>query len=277
MNADAPNAPLASFEAKWSAAHPEFGLALTFIREPERSERSAFGCLVYEIEYAAFGIREMHPAAIKLSWWAEEFVRASKGEARHPLTIALADRIRRAGVPIARWQDVVMAAMAQRDPEPAADAHALLGNTAFYTPFTEIEAALFGGIDAEPSARALALAHAVRETANLADALRDGRLPVPLDLLARHRLARGDLAGKSTEASSALRDWLQQLADVGAELAGQRARFSVVTAATLAAARFRARRAARAEEPLAVLAEAQRRISAGTAWSAWRAARRSRG
>jgi len=277
VNAEAPNAPLASFEAKWAKAYPEFGLALTFIREPERSERSAFGCLVYELEHAAFGIREMQPAAVKLQWWAEEFVRAAKGEARHPLTRVLAERIAGAAIPIARWQDVVMGALNQRDPEPAADTDALLENYArFYAPVAEIEVALFANLDAASSARVLALARALRETTGLADALRDGRLPLPLDLLARHRLARGDLGGKSPESAAALHDWLKRLAAGCAEVAKGGPRLSVLSAATLAATSARARRAAGAAEPLAALADGQRRLSVGTTWSAWRAARRSR-
>jgi phytoene synthase len=220
----------------------------------------------------------MQPAAIKLQWWAEEFVRAAKGEARHPLTPVLAERISRAAIPIARWQDVVMGALNQRDPEPAADTDALLENHArFYAPVAEIEAALFANVDAAPSARVLALARALRETTGLTDALRDGRLPLPLDLLARHRLARGDLAGKLPEAAAALRDWLKRLGADCSEVAKGRPRLSVLSAATLAATSARAGRAAGATEPLAALAEGQHRLSVGTTWSAWRAARRSRG
>ncbi len=82
--------PLASFEAKWTAAHPELDLALKFVAERDRSAQAAFACLVFELEHAAFATRDAEPAAIKLQWWAEEFVRAGKGEARHPLTQALA-------------------------------------------------------------------------------------------------------------------------------------------------------------------------------------------
>jgi phytoene synthase len=170
-----------------------------------------------------------------------------------------------------------MAALNQRDPEPAVDLPALLENYArFYAPLAEIEAALFGDGDAAGTARAFALARALRETTALPDALRNGLLPLPLDLLARHRLARGDLAGKSPQAATALRDWLKILGAECGGLARNAPRLSVVSAATLAAARSRALRAARASEPLAALAEAQRRPSVGTVWSAWRAARRSR-
>jgi hypothetical protein len=43
----------------------------------------------------------------------------------------------------------------------------------------------------------------------LPDALRDGRPAAALDLLARHRLARGELPANRAEAAAALRDWLK--------------------------------------------------------------------
>src|SRR5690242_21387944 len=92
VSTDADTTPLASFEAKWSEAYPEFALAQRFVRD-DREAKLAFACLVFEIEHAAFGIREAQPAAIKLQWWAEELMRAGKGEARHPLTQALGARI----------------------------------------------------------------------------------------------------------------------------------------------------------------------------------------
>ena len=152
---------------------------------------------MFEIEYAAFGIREAQPAAIKLQWWAEELTRTAKGEARHPLTQALAARIEAAKIPSALWQQAIIAALAQRDPEPAANAAALLdGYAPMYAPIGTIEAALFG-TDAESIARVLASMRALRDAAALSIALRDGKLPLPLDLLARHRLSRGDLAAAS--------------------------------------------------------------------------------
>ena len=149
------SAEVASFEAKWSAAHPEFGLALAFVRD-DRSALSAFACLVFEIEHAAFGIREAQPAAVKLQWWAEEFARAARGEARHPLTQALADRLATAAVPTRVWHDVIVGALAQRDPEPPADTAALLdGYDTLYAPLATVESTLFG-TDARAIAATLA-------------------------------------------------------------------------------------------------------------------------
>jgi phytoene synthase len=270
--------PLATFEAKWIAAHPEFGLALYFSHGEKRAARSAFGCVLFELEHAAFGIREMQPAATKLQWWAEEFARTGSGEARHPLTQVLVERVRAAAIPLLRWQEAIVGALAQRDPEPAADKSALLeGYARLYRPLAEVEASLFGASDAEPTARVFALARALNETGALADALRDGRLPLPLGLLARHRLARGDLSRESPDRTRALQDWLRTLAADCAELARSKPGLSPMAAAVLATARSRMRHAARAGEPLADLAQARRRLPLAAALSVWRAARRSRG
>ncbi|MGN6520273.1 MAG: hypothetical protein ACTHK2_12690 [Dokdonella sp.] len=273
MNDALHEVPLASFEAKWAGAHPEFRLALGFVPAPLRAAYAAFACIGYEIEHAAFGIREAQPAALKLQWWAEEFTRMREGSARHPLTHALATRPGGIAVPLAQWHAVVVGAFAQRDPEPAADAAALLdGYAALYHPLAALEAALFPPLDAATIARVRANSRAVREAATLADALRDGRLPLPLDLLARHRLARGDLAHPSPAQAAALRDWLEVLR-------GRYASLDATSSGPLAAAgasadRWRLRAAARAEDPLAVLQAGTTRLPLRASWAAWLAGRR---
>jgi 15-cis-phytoene synthase len=284
MSEPVQEAPLASFEAKWSQTHPELALALTFVGADERAAQSAFACLVCELEQAAFGIREAQPAAIKLQWWGEEFARAGKREARHPLTRILQLQPGFAATPIAHWYEVIAGALAQRDPEPAADRAAQLGTYfALYRPLGLIEATVF---PADPrrsvlgpaSDRAESLAHvrarsrALRETASLADALRDGRLPLPLDLLARHRLARGDLARASPQQAAALREWLRALASDHA--GGSGTGLGVLLAAGASADRWRALHAAKAGEPLSALQEAITRLPMRATWAAWRAARR---
>lgn len=266
--------PLASFEAKWASAHPEFALALNFVPPHARAARAAFACIAFELEHAAFATRDAEPAAIKLQWWAEEFARAGRGEARHPLTQALAAHAGFAAVPAASWFAAIRGALEQREPDPAADrAAALRTYAALYEPLAAIEAQLFGAIDAPARARAAGASRALLETALLTDSLRAGRLPLPLDLLARHRLARGDLATASPPRSAALREWL---ASLGAELAACPApALGALGAAARTADRARARRAARADEPLAALHEAFGRLPPMTVWAAWRAGRRS--
>ena len=279
MSTDPSAAPLASFEAKWAAAYPEFALALRFTRGAGHAARSAFACLVFEIEHATFGIREAQPASIKLQWWAEEFMRAGRGEARHPLTQALATHIAAAKIPPGQWQRAIIGALAQRDPEPAANHAALLDSyAALYAPIGAIEAALFG-TQADEVARALALMRALREAAGLSAALRDGKLPLPLDLLARHRLSRGDLASASDARSQALREWFGELGTaLGALIEGpalSERPLGVVRATMAAADARRAMQVARAGEPLAEMNAALGRLSIPVVWSAWRAARRS--
>jgi phytoene synthase len=278
VNGEVEATPLASFDAKWSQAYPEFALAQRFVRG-DREAKVAFACLVFEIEHAAFGIREAQPAAIKLQWWAEELMRAGKGEARHPLTQALGTRTAASAVPPALWQRAIIAALAQRDPDPAADSAAWLDAYApLYAPLGAIESTLFGS-DASATANALALMRALRETAALPVVLRDGKLPLPLDRLARHRLSRGDLSNASPERSEALRE---QLRELGERLRALLARGAIAThplgvvRATMAAVdAARAVTASKASEPLAALSEALGRLSIPAVWSAWRAARRS--
>jgi|SRR5690606_25356903 len=266
--------PAASFEAKWIAAYPELELGLRFVAPSERAAQSAFACLVHELEHAAFGIRDAEPATIKLHWWMEEFARARENGARHPLTRVLATHAGFFGaIPTEAWHGVVASAFARRDPQPAADADALLEDHAgMYRPLASIEARLFGHADAEPIARARSLAHALRETATLGDALRDGRLPVPLDLLARHRLARGDLAANSPRQVAALREWLAGLASRLARLRAP----GPLLASGVAADRWRARRAGRAAQPLEGLRADLGRLPLRSAWAAWKAGRATR-
>lgn len=271
---DESGTPLASFEAKWAAAHPEFALALKFVPPQRRDAEAAFACLSFELEQAAFATRDAEPAAVKLQWWGEELVRAGRGEARHPLTQVLATHAAFAAVAPARWYAAIRGALVQREPEPGADRAALLGGySELYRPLAGIEAELFGGVDTPARARVSAVSRALRETAGLADSLRAGRLPLPLDLLARHRLARGDLAQASPARAAALQEWSSALA---AELAAvPMGAAGVVGTAARAADRARARSAARAAEPLASLNEALGRLPLAAVWAAWRAGRRS--
>jgi phytoene synthase len=115
----------------------------------------------------------------------------------------------------------------------------------------------------------------LRDTAALTDVLRDGKLPLPLDLLARHRLARGDLAGASAARESALREWLAAVAARLSSATRERP-IGAFRAAMAGANASRAARAARSATPLDALRGASTRLSLATTWAAWRAARRSR-
>ena len=274
MAVEATDAGPAGFEEKWRAAQPEFGLGLAFVPATARAARSAFACIVFELEQAAFATDGAEAAAAKLAWWGEEFGRMSRQQAQHPLARVLQDWPATAAVTPAAWYAVLAGAFAQREPEPCGDADALLaGYAALYEPVAGIEAALFPGSGAGDTTRARALPRAVRECAALPDVLREGRLPLPLDLLARHRLSRSDLDARKPARTAALQEWFAELAR---RLAALRPAGPVQAAATSTMA-WRARRAARAGEPLAALHDLLERLPMRAALAAWRAARGSGG
>ncbi len=275
MNEKTSPVSIVAFESKWIGARPELGLALRFVEPAQRPARSAWACLVLELGETAFGASEAEPALIKLQWWFEELLRSQRGEAQHPLSQGLAASAGWREVAPALWQAVIAAALAQRDAPPAADRAALLdGLLELYGPLSEIEARLFAPLDAAALARQQALGRALVETARLGEALRQGRLPLPLSLLARHRLARSELAAAAPAREAALRDWFAELAADYAELAD--APLGAIAAAARAAESWRAGHAARAAAPLIALHAAGRRLPLVAPWAAWRAARRSR-
>lgn len=273
MDDIAADTPLESFQKKWAASRPEFGLALTFVGDRDRAAQSAFACLRFELEYTAFGIREMQPAATKLQWWMEEFARAGRHEARHPLTQALSLHADIGSIPLDSWHAAIAGAFAQRDAPPAADSGSLLdGYASLFRPLAAIEATLFAPLDAVAIGRAAVLARALRETATLPDALRDGRLPLPLDVLARQHLSRGDLVQTSAAQAAALRDWLLLLSAEATDILRVRSHLGAVHAASASADGWRARKAAAADYPLQALRDLSARLPLRTAWVAWRQA-----
>lgn len=268
--------PCATFEHKWTTAHPEFGLALRFVPAPQRKARSALTCIGYEIEHAAFRLHEPQVAAGKLQWWLEELLAMRAGTARHPLTQALATTLPVANVPSALYQDLIVGALAQRDPEPAPSLDELLhGLLGFYAPLARVEQSLTVEGDVDTEARIGALSRAFRDALGLSDTLAGGRLPLPLDLMAHHRLSRVDLASPSAPRTEALRGYFAMLAE-RMEAIDIASLSSVPAATSWHAERVRCRRAARAFEPLAAGEAAINRLPVSTVWAAWRAARRQR-
>ena len=277
MDAGHDATPLASFIAKWSGAYPELQLALGFVPRATRSGQAAFACLGYELEHATFSTREDQPASVKLVWWAEELTRTGVGEARHPLTIELAKLPAWSRIAPSQWHAVIAAALDLRDAEPALDGERLLAAWApFHRPQAAIEAELFGHLDADARARQRSIARALEDLALPGDAIAEGRLPLPLDLLARHQLARNDLGRDSPARRGAVRDWLAQLERAAGELARTGARLGIPGTASLAAERWRAGRAMRSAEPVGALHRLHARLPLNAAWKTWRAARRAR-
>lgn len=265
----------ASFEQKWLAAYPEQAAVAVFLAPNERLRASAFGCLVHELEQAVFGLREAQAAAVKLAWWRQELIGACAGNPRHPVSAVLFADPRTQTVDPGSWPALVDGALAMLDQRNASNFTDLLGNyTALYTPVARIESTLIGGSPAQPNAIATLwtishLLHALSISAEVSE-----RLPLPLDLLARHGLTRSMLAQSGASRTTALRDYLgllgQQASAALAQASGATLGCRVRARLDLAAIR----QARRAVDPLVWLTahpHAGRWISL---WSAWNEARR---
>ncbi|MGA9421583.1 MAG: squalene/phytoene synthase family protein, partial [Rhodanobacteraceae bacterium] len=183
---------LAGFEAKWTGLHPELAVALRFVAPDQRAVQSAFACLARELEHCAYDVREAAVAAGKLEWWAAELIAAARGTPQHPLTRVLTRNDAFADAP---WNDLIAGAMSQRDADASGDLSALLaGHQRLYAPLAQAQAMMFAGVCAAATSASQGTSRALRELVRLeGDTMREGRLPLPLDLLARHQLTRADL------------------------------------------------------------------------------------
>lgn len=202
----------AEFEQKWLEAHPENRLVAIFLAPAQRRRANAFGALVHALSLATFHLHEPQIAAAKLGWWQQELADAALGKARHPVTQQLfADEIARESDP-ALWPALAEGALAQLDQPGAGTLAALIEQfDPFYSAVARAESALLledaGSIEA--NAALWTFSHLLHELPLLAtDA---GRLPLPLSLLARHGLARSELARPTPARSRLLKDFLDEL------------------------------------------------------------------
>ena len=204
----------ASFEEKWLAANPEQATVALFLAPAARLRASAFGCLIHELEQAAFGLREPQVAEAKIQWWRQELLAASGGKPRHPISAVLFADPQAAKVDAPDWMALCDGAIAMRHVGAASDLESLLSDySALYAPVARIEAALFDAPVAATTAmaRLWAISHLLLALRHLvADA--PERLPVPLDLLARHELTRAELAEATPQRAGLVRDFLDWLA-----------------------------------------------------------------
>ena len=186
----------ASFERKWLDANPEQAAVLLFLDAAKRPRVSAFGTLIHELSQTAFGVREAGVAAAKLEWWRQELAAASAGNARHPITRELFTDERARSVDGNAWRELADGALAQLDtPPPATMDDAMTHLSAFYAPVAAIDTYLDGTHDVAGVAALWILSHQVQSLA--AGAVAREHSPLPLDLLARHRVSRADAFGNA--------------------------------------------------------------------------------
>jgi len=272
---DAQSGAFASFEEKWLAANPEQAIVALFLPPDARLRSAAFGSLVHELEQAAFGLREDHVAEVKIQWWRQELLAAALGSSRHPLSAVLFADPQTAKVAAADWTALCDGALAVRQAGVASDLESLLSDhAALYLPVAGIEVALFGTpvADAAATARLWTISHLLLALRHLADA--PERLPVPLDLLARHEMTRAALAESTPKRAGLVRDFLGQLEDSAQAALNDAARASYVRRVRARLELALMRRAQRADDPLHGLVRQPGEAHWKALWWSWREARR---
>src|SRR5438445_5813650 len=203
---DAQHGAYASFEEKWLAANPEQATVALFLAPDARLRAAAFGSLVHEFEQAAFGLREAQVAEVKIQWWRQELLAAASGSPRHPLSAVLFADPQAAKVDAADWMALCDGALSMRHVGAASDLESLLSDySVLYAPVARIEAVLFDApvVGAAAMAKLWTVSHLLLALRHLADV--PERLPVPLDLLARHELTRAMLAEAHPKRTELLR------------------------------------------------------------------------
>jgi phytoene synthase len=266
----------ASFEQKWLAANPEQATVALFLAPDARMRAAAFGCLIHEIEQAAFGLREAHVAEVKLQWWRQELSAAASGSPRHPVSAVLFADPRTAKVDATAWTALADGALAMRHVGAAFDMQSLLSNySALYAPVAQIETVLFdapaGGAPA--TAKLCTISHLLLALRHLSDA--PERLPVPIDLLARHELTRAALIESTPKRSELMRDFLGRLAAALQSALAEAPRASLARQVRARLDLALMQSAVRAGDPMHAVMEQPGAARWKALWWSWREARAS--
>jgi 15-cis-phytoene synthase len=272
-----PHGILQSYVDKWLAVQPQQHAALVFVDPGKYPGHVALAALEQELLSAAYGIREPHVAATKLNWWAEELGGAAASGGRHPLTRVLFDDERAHAMPRERWLAPVLAAMAQLEEGTAVDFAAQLHATsALHGALAELETAWWYGEAASPAraARLATLGHLLYALRRLQDDVERDRLPLPMARLARFSLSRANLREHSEARDQAIKAQLDDLKSAWDEASGLIGPLSVFRTLEAADGERLVQKAARADEPLAVLQRGGPNGGFGVTLRAWQAARR---
>ena len=265
----------ASFVQQWRAARPLRDLALRFLPADETGVP-----LLLALEFELFGILHLSAApqvaGAKLAWWAEELAGFGTPAARHPLSLALAADARAARVPVALWPQAAVSLLRALEAPASADfAAQLQAAEVMAEPFARIECAFVFGAQADcaRTRRVLAVQHLGSELLQAPQRTAQGRMPLSMQSLARHALARAQLDQPGTARAAAL---AEQCAALAAALHGADdlpGPVNGLRAAEAAHDRRALSRAARAAEPLQTLLAQRQGLTLTAAFASWRAAR----
>jgi len=231
-----------------------------------------FGSLVHELEQTTFGVREPQVAAVKLNWWRQELITATGGPPRHPIARELFDDERTRSIDQARWSNLIDGALVQLEsaaPSTLVDSISTLA--AFYRPVSSLEATLAAQENArsDADARLWISAHLLQSVAQPGH-----DRAIPLDLLARHGLARSALAEPIAARSALLRDYLGLVHDEIAAALAHTPRASLGRRVRAQLDRELAAKARADADPWALLVRHPAPRRWRSLWLSWREARR---
>lgn len=271
----------ASFERKWLNEFPENAMVAVFLPAAQRQRANAFGTLIHELTQTAFYRSDPQIALTKLAWWRQELIDARAGSARHPITLVLfADTLIQASDP-SLWPALVDAALEQVDLRSGTDVAQLLEQfRPWHACVARADAAVFSlqATACDDDASLWVISYLLRDLAGIparADAGQLQHAVLPLDLLARHGIARADLSNPGTARTAFVRDYLATLLK---ELDGCREQLrprSLPRRVRTMLDRKLILQARRASDPLAWLAAHQLPGPGRSLWVAWREARHS--
>ena len=261
-------------DALWQA-RPELRLALPYLRADERDRLLAFACLEQQWVDSVYGITEPSVLAAKLGWWRDELTAARDGHTHHPLGTALFADGAAATISPTLWNEALDAGLAIREcTPPATFAEQLATAESFHGKLASLETHLWFGAKVDParSARLVALGHLLAALLHVGS---DGGAgaALPMNLLARHQLARTDLAQATTTRDAAIRDQLSDLHSAFIDAMSLPGSVSLFRTLGQRADQQQLRAARASRQPLRELATARRRLGLRMVWHAWQAGR----
>ena len=274
------DAALQSHLQPWLAARPARRACAPFLRRHDADAVQALAALELEVLGVLSDVREPSVAEAKLRWWADEMAAVSAGTARHPLTLALARTAAVARIDAAQWRQPAERALDALAATTAADDAAQWQQAlAVCAPWATLEAACWHAdrVDTDAAAQAAALAWLIDDLLRLPGLGERPRLPLPMQRLARHGLARDDLAADTNACRAAVREQCAVLAGRATAIldAGVAAALPLLRGFDLRLDAQALRRAARSADPLPALARRRGWPGPAAVLAAWRAARAS--
>ncbi|MGB8634453.1 MAG: phytoene synthase [Rhodanobacteraceae bacterium] len=259
-------------------ARPELRLAAPYLRTDDGIAQMALASIEQQWVDAVYAIGDTSVAARKLHWWADELAAAREGHTHHPLATALFASERARQLDADLWGAAIEAGLALREDPPARDFSGQVeAAERFHGALARLETTVcFGAGSAHwRAARLATLDHLMSALLHLDKPGVDNDV-LPMQLLARHALDRGDMGRDTPAGRAAMRDQLTDLHSAFADAMYLPGPLPLLRELSSQADRSQLSRALKSSAPLAVLASPRGRVGPAMAWRAWRAARRQK-